>query len=296
MGNKCCRQAEVLDTSYELTIHIPQHRYINRGKLVEESKISRSTYKMYDTILQKEVTCKKIKITKRLRAKREVNILQQLNSPFFFPEFSDFSEDEEFYNIYYSFIPGVDLFTYLFKNIDKTSVKEIKIFIKKMLDCLIELRRKNLCHLDIKFENYIFNKDENKVILIDFESAHSYPKTNALKTLSTYVGTKSYIAPEIWLNYYHRNSDVWSVAVCLWTALTLQYPFGVSKLTKHTDNLETKIRRKYLFPKVRHDILMDELNFNDDLKDFFNKAFYYSPSKRMTLQQMVNHNWLKLST
>ena len=31
-------------------------------------------------------------------------------------------------------------------------------------------------------------------------------------------------------------------------------------------------------------------------KDFFNKAFYYSPSKRMTLQQMINHNWLKLST
>ena len=104
------------------------------------------------------------------------------------------------------------------------------------------------------------------------------------------------MAPEIWLNYYHRNSDVWSVAVCLWTALTLQYPFGVSKLSKHTDNLETKIRRKYFFPKVRHTILMDELNFDDDLKDFFIKAFYYSPSKRMTLQQMINHNWLKLST
>ena len=83
MGNKCCRQAEVLDTSYELTMHIPQHRYINKEKLVEEAKISRGTYKMYDTILQKEVTCKKIKISKKLRAKREANILQQLNSPFF---------------------------------------------------------------------------------------------------------------------------------------------------------------------------------------------------------------------
>lgn len=295
MGNNCCCQTEVIDTSYELNINITQPRYINEETIVEELKENRQTYKMYDTITKKNVTCKRIKSIKKRRAKREANILQKLKTDYF-PEFLEFSENEEFCNIYYIFIPGVDLFTYLFRNIHMIELIEIKIFIKKMIDCLIELKKQNLCHLDIKFENFIFSKDDNKLTLIDFESAHPYPKTNSNHILTTYVGTKSYAPPEIWLNYYHKNSDTWSIAVCLWTALTLQYPFSTNKISKYADNKETKIRKKCLFPKINHIVLMDELHFDNSLKDFFNKAFYYTPSKRMTLEEMSNHNWLKLST
>ena len=43
-------------------------------------------------------------------------------------------------------------------------------------------------------------------------------------------------------------------------------------------------------------LIFSESYANNNLKDFFHKAFYYTPSKRMTLEEMSNHNWLKLST
>ena len=41
---------------------------------------------------------------------------------------------------------------------------------------------------------------------------------------------------------------------------------------------------------------MEQLNFSDDLIDFLTKTLHYTPSKRMTLNEIKNHNWLKLIT
>jgi len=295
MGNSCCKQSEVINTNYELTIHIPQQRYINEEKLIVESKKSRSMLKLYDKVDKKEVTCKRMKSRKRRRAKREANILEKFNSDYL-PKYTDFYEDDEYCNLLYTFIPGTDLFCYLFSNTNIVNLNEVKLLITKMIDCLIELRNYNLCHLDIKFENYIYHKETDKLTLIDFESAHRFPAQNGLKMLRTYVGTKSYSAPEIWLNYYHKNSDIWSIGVCVWSIMVQQYPFNVGELSKDSENLEATIRRKCLFPKSKHRRIMEQLNFSDDLIDFLTKTLHYTPSKRMTLNEIKNHNWLKLIT
>jgi len=297
MGNSCCCYVEVGDSNYEIPELIPQPRFINEKKILRdaEEKESRNTYKMHDVYTNRDVTCKRIAIRKRRRAKCEAMILSKFNSPCL-PKYVDFSEDAEVYNIYYNFIPGIDLFTYIFNNIETLHNSQIKIIIKKMLVCLVELKNYDLCHLDIKFENYIYDIATEKVTLIDFESAHPYIKNNALKGVRTYVGTKSYAPPEIWYDYYHKNSDIWSIGVCVWTVMTLRYPFKLGKISKHKEQLKLKIRTCCRFPLVRHTKLMEDLNFDDDLKDFFTKAFVFSPSKRMTLDEMLNHNWLKVST
>jgi serine/threonine protein kinase len=296
MGNTCCKETEVMtDTSYELTIHTPQQRYINEEKLIVESKSSRSMLKLYDKVTEKVVTCKRMKSRKRRRAKREANILEKFNSDYF-PKYTDFYEDDEHCNLLYTFIPGSDLFCYLFSNPNITTLNEVKLLIIKMIDCLIDLHNYNLCHLDIKFENYIYHKDTDKLTLIDFESAHPFPNTNGLKMLTTYVGTKSYAAPEIWLNYYHKNSDIWSIGVCVWSIMVQQYPFNIGDLLKNSENFEVTIRKKCLFPKRKHKRIMKELKFSDDLIDFLSKTLHYTPSKRMSLTEIKNHNWLTLIT
>jgi serine/threonine protein kinase len=251
--------------------------------------------KLYDKVNEQQVTCKRMKSHKRRRAKREANILEKFNSDYL-PKYTDFYEDEEYCNLLYRFIPGTDLFCYLFSNPNIENLNEVKLLITKMIDCLIELRNYNLCHLDIKFENYIYHKDTDKLTLIDFESAHRFPNTNGLKMLRTYVGTKSYCAPEIWLNYYHKNSDIWSIGICVWSIMVQQYPFNVGNLSKESENLEATIRRKCLFPKGKHKRIMEHLNFSDDLIDFLTKTLHYTPSKRMSLSEIKNHNWLKLIT
>ena len=297
MGNHFCCHTEVEeDSAYEIPELLPQPRFTNEIKILkDENKENRNTYKMYDTCTNSDVTCKRITTRKRRRAQREAMTLRKFNSPYL-PKYIDFSEDINVYNIYYTFIPGVDLFTYIFNNLETLCTSQIKIFIKKMLTCLVELKNYNLCHLDIKFENYIYDDATEKVTLIDFESAHPYIKNNALKILKTYVGTKSYAPPEIWYDYYHKNSDMWSIGVCLWTVMTLNYPFRLGKLSRHGPDLKLKIRKRCKFPTERHTKLMEELDFNNDLKDFFIKTFEFSPSKRITLDEMMNHNWLKVLT
>ena len=95
MGNSCCKQTEVLDTNYELTIHIPQQRYVNEEELIVESKKSRSMLKLYDKVNEQQVTCKRMKSHKRRRAKREANILEKFNSDYL-PKYTDFYEDEQY--------------------------------------------------------------------------------------------------------------------------------------------------------------------------------------------------------
>ena len=70
----------------------------------------------------------------------------------------------------------------------------------------------------------------------------------------------------------------------------------MGKLSRHGPDLKLKIRKRCQFPTERHTKLMEELDFNNDLKDFFVKAFEFSPSKRITLDEMMNHNWLKVLT
>ena len=297
MGNSCCCYIEAGESAYEIPALIPQPRFTNERKIVkdDEEKENRNTYKMRDTYTNRDVTCKQIPNRKRRRAQHEAMILRKFNSPYL-PKYVDFSEDTNVYNIYYIFIPGTDLFTYIFNNLKTLRISQIKMLINKMLTCLVEVKNYNLCHLDIKFENYIYDDATEKVTLIDFESAHPYIKNNALKMLRTYVGTKSYIPPEIWYDYYHKNSDMWSIGVCLWTVMTLEYPFKLGKISKLGANLKNKIRKRCQFPTERHTKLMEDLDFNDDLKDFFIKAFTFAPSKSITLDEMLNHNWLKVLT
>ena len=75
-----------------------------------------------------------------------------------------------------------------------------------------------------------------------------------------------------------------------------QYPFDVGNLSKLSENLEATIRRKCLFPKGKHKRIMRHLNFSDDLIDFLTKTLHYTPSKRISLEEIKNHNWLKLIT
>ena len=85
----------------------------------------------------------------------------------------------------------------------------IKTF-KQMCEAVQYIHSLDICHLDIKLENFV--KDENGVIkLIDFEAAQ-----NSLKPVRSEKGTNIYNAPERKQEEYEgKKADIFSLGVCL---------------------------------------------------------------------------------
>ena len=89
------------------------------------------------------------------------------------------------------------------------SIELIQTF-KQMCEAVQYIHSLNICHLDIKLENFV--KDENGVIkLIDFEAAQ-----NSMKLVKLEKGTDIYNAPERKFGDYDgKKADIFSLGVCL---------------------------------------------------------------------------------
>jgi len=291
MGACCCPQTLIRDMAVQLPPSPSSNRYIHKDYLSEGGH--GKVYKVYDDYAKCFVSCKETSQSKKNRAQREANILKQFNSPIL-PTFIDIQFKDEVNCLYYIFIPGSDLFTYLFENNKSFNTQYIKVLIKKMLNCLDELRKYNFIHLDIKFENFVFTESTNTLTLIDFEGAHLYPNDNEFKPLKTYVGTRAFTAPETWGKLYHSTSDIWSIGVCIWCIFTGERPFKVKRINRKSSCLMNQICKQLKFPQIRHIEKMKELNMDEDLTDLFHRMFQFDAKQRININQLQDHKWLKL--
>jgi len=244
----------------------------------------------------KLITCKHTPLRKKRRYQHEVNMLRLFNSQCL-PKFVNTELLADGCYIYYEYIPGKDIFDLLFNdkkndNIRKLNTDEIKMYLTKMIDCLLECKKYGIVHLDVKFANYIFDEDTDQMYLIDFESAKPVLNHNELSINPTSFGTYDFMPPENWFSHYHNNSDVWSLGVCLWAFLVHKYPFNVSNITKTTDNLYYKIKSRCEFPTDYHVAVMKKYKFEHGIKDILNKIFVFDVRKRITLEELRNHSWL----
>uniref|UniRef100_A0A6C0C5Z0 Protein kinase domain-containing protein n=1 Tax=viral metagenome TaxID=1070528 RepID=A0A6C0C5Z0_9ZZZZ len=290
MGICCYSQTLETETTCQMSDAHEENRYVNKVYVSEGGH--GTLYKAYDKETKTLVSCKETPPAKRKNAERESNILKRFNSPVL-PQFIDIAFGNDINCLYYKFIPGTDLFTHLFENDRTIAYNDVKILINKMLYSLTELEKYNLVHLDIKFENFIFTKSNNVLTLIDFEGAHDY-HDNEFKALETYVGTKSYTAPETWSGVYHKQSDIWSVGVCLWCMLTGQYPFDVDTLDKNDKDTLQFIEKLFIFPQKIHLEKMNDLNFDENLKDLLHRVFTFDAKSRIDITNFKNHTWLKI--
>ncbi len=81
--------------------------------------------------------------------------------------------------------------------------------------------------------------------------------------------------------YYGLKSDLWSCGVVLYAMLCGYLPFEDQK----TSNLYKKIlNAEYTLPKF----------LSDDAKDFVSKIFITDPDKRISIEEIRQHQWFKL--
>jgi len=155
----------------------------------------------------------------------EVLILKKLDHEGILKCFEVIIMDEITYMIT-EIIPGMEFFEYLAQN-DCFKEEQAKIYAKHIAKTIYYLHKLNICHRDIKLENFVLDKN-GMPKLIDFGFACQFSEG---KTLSKICGSVDYASPELWLheNYQGPEVDIWAFGVMLYIMITGFLPFNDTK-------------------------------------------------------------------
>ncbi len=152
-----------------------------------------------------------------------------------------------------------------------------------MLSAVAILHSLQICHRDLKIENWVLKSGNlwSPLKLIDFGlSTHFTPGHK----LSRVVGSSYYIAPEVLKKSYTEACDLWSLGVIVYMLLSGAPPFFGS----NEEGIKASILKgEYSFP---HELLGD---VSEDALSFVSCLLTYDEEKRYTAHQALNHPWLE---
>lgn len=172
----------------------------------------------------------------------------------------------------YELCTGGTLFHELKKNGGRIKESTAVLIFTQILESLSYLHSKQLCHRDIKLENYIFqNKKTFHLKLVDFGLTRMI-KSGSRDTKDP-VGTPYYVAPEILLGDCDFKSDMWSAGVVLFMLITGKPPYdGI-------DDKDTVMNIKNNKPTM---MISEITNVTRECKDLLRKLLERNVSLRLS--------------
>ena len=225
----------------------------------------------------------------------EINMLEDLKKgeknpiqfiPYLYDKNNDVNE-RLYYTIDY-FSKG-NLLDYI-QNSDKFSERHAKILFKKIVEGIKFCHKKNICHLDIKPANIIFD-NEFEPIIIDFGlSKKIKDDKNEILQYMGKTGTIQYECPEMWEigKYTGVEADIFSLGVLLFNLISTKCGFG--KATNNDPYYSLIINRNYIqYFDIFKNIINVELSEN--FKDLYTKMIAYEPKNRPIIEEILAHPW-----
>ena len=180
----------------------------------------------------------------------------------------------------------------------------------QMLRALYFLHSANIIHRDFKPSNVLINEDCT-VKLCDFGMSRGIKEENAL--LTEYVVTRYYRAPEVMLSSHHytKKIDVWSIGCAFAELLSKKFMFPgenyIAQIKLIIDVLGTQDVKDLDFisnSSAKNFVMqfqnIPKKNFSDILKcenplavDLVEKMLVFNPDKRYSIEDCLNHPYLK---
>ena len=186
-------------------------------------------------------------------------------------------EDELYLHLVMELCKGGDICDRLIK-IGSFSESEAAHIMKQLLRAVNYLHLKNINNRDLKPENFLYESETSDDIKIcDFGMSI---KTSA--RMKSLAGTPYYLAPEVIQGTYTKSCDVWSLGVFMHFILVGRHPFKGSDL----DSIYEKATQGVQIPKFEQ-----FTRISDNAKDLLKKMLHVQPSKRITINEAVNHPW-----
>jgi len=267
-------------------------------KLYELGKIlGRGNYSVVKEAVERNNPDKKVAVKCVTKAKLtkedeealtiETQILREMDHPNIIKMFNCY-EDEEKYYLVTEMMTGGELFDRIVEK-EFYSEADAQKVLSTLGAALLYCHVRGVVHRDLKPENILLTNqnDDASIKIADFGFAKKVtgagPGDGA--SLTTACGTPGYVAPEI-INgkQYGKEVDMWSLGVILYILLCGYPPF-------HDDNqvqLFKMIRKgQYEFDKPYWD------NVSAEAKDLITHLLCVDASKRYTVEQMLDHKWLK---
>lgn len=170
-----------------------------------------------------------------------------------------------------------------------------RTFFYQMCDALQHCQSRGISHRDIKPEN-VFIGGDFSVKLGDFGLARLHEVDNA-EGLTTYVGTRAYMAPELlslkWKRgtYNGEKVDVWAVACVLFILMCGAPP--LEKADKGDWYYDKILKKNWRLFWMAHERVA---KFSDGVKDIIQKMLESDPAKRLSFKEIMEHPWMKGKT
>ncbi|XP_055022537.1 serine/threonine-protein kinase pim-1-like [Boleophthalmus pectinirostris] len=173
--------------------------------------------------------------------------------------------------------PCMDLFDYLQDSLPAgVPVSETKIIFRHLVDAAIEMEAKGVFHRDIKPENILIETggEMPRARYIDFGWAINFTPG---QTFDEQYGTPQYLAPEWYRDRRYTSASVtaWQLGVVLFMMLFNMH------LNINEDTIASM--REVPFPKP----------LPEECRDLLRGCLALNPKKRLSLQEMRDHPWLK---
>ena len=185
------------------------------------------------------------------------------------------------------------LFDYIINS--KVGLEEIyaKVIFKKILLGVKAIHEAGICHLDLKIENIFMDQLYNPKIG-DFGFATDIKGEKGSGLLEKYVGTPTYVAPEILYNipYQGIKADIFSLGAILFILVTCKNGFQSASendpnyiyiITRHKKLYWKKIIERYQVLPIKPDIA----GLSKELKELFYSMVSFIPKKIGQIQLMI---------
>ena len=219
---------------------------------------------------------------------QEVSLLTQIRGgSFSITKFIDFYDEESRFYIVLDFAEGGDLLTTLVQK-EKLSEQDAKVLAKSILEGLVYLHRKKICHRNLKPENILLKKkqDMSTGVIGDFGMAGRVLQDadGDPLNLTERCGTAMFMAPEVIAQIpYDTQADMWSFGVVMFYAMTGVLPY--EDASRYA--LYHKIcKNEYSFHPV------DWKGKSKAAKRFIANLLQTDPEVRMTAEECMEHTWL----
>jgi Ca2+-binding EF-hand superfamily protein len=199
----------------------------------------------------------------------------------------DHFENSEYIFLVMEYLSGGDLGNYLTKKKFKFTEQEAANIMVQIANGLNYLHKYGVLHRDLKPDNIMIANTEDvnpNIKIMDFGLSKVLTPH---EKVSDGFGTLSFVAPEVLTRSpYNKQIDVWSMGIILFYMLTGELPFD------DPDDNEEKIAKMIVF---------NDVNFPDklfktktkELVDIINKCLIKNPEKRITVDQYIQHAWIK---
>ncbi|EEQ98528.1 Calcium-dependent protein kinase, putative [Perkinsus marinus ATCC 50983] len=187
---------------------------------------------------------------------------------------------------------GGELYERLAK-LNRYSERDAAKILRHILYAVSYLHSLNICHRDIKLENFVYTDDtaDCRLKLCDFGFGTIVRREEDSLTAS--MGSVHYIAPEVLEGKYGLQCDMWSVGVILYMLLSGTPPFDGA----NDGEISDAVRHAPLkLTGSRWDCI------SRSAKDLVRKLICRNPSERLTATEALKHEWcgstdiLKLNT